>query len=289
MMSKLKCWLAVSATLVLSGCGYIFPGFEGLFGIHSYIHDIPVGRITTELQCELASFLMWKDEYTGKLKYAGILDPKKTAGVTIKFQTDQSGTFQYVGIDLHKFGLANLANLIATSNKTPSLQAKLQAKTTAFSQLDLAIAQTWGDSDPIKPTPTDPNGKPYKIPGLHNAKPCNDPSREMLGSLSLASWLGKFFDRLSLQRVGFDTLPAWKAACLSKITLNTQIVLILDVSAGVNPLIASTFILPVSGETFDYNPSATQSLQIVLQLDTSGNNACRAAPAQPAYSISSGT
>jgi hypothetical protein len=279
MIRKLKGTLVVSVTLILSGCGYIFPGFEGLFGIHSYIHDIPVGRITTELQCELASFLMWKDE-SGKLKYPDILDPKKTAAVTIKFQTDQSGTFQYVGVDLSKFGLANLANLITTSSKTPSLQAKIQGKTTASSQLDLAIAQTWGDSGDIKPDPSDPNPKHYHIPGLHNAKPCNDPSRGMLGSLSLASWLGRFFDRLSLQGVGFDAQPAWKAACLSKITLNTQIVLLLDVSAGVNPLIASTFILPVSGETFDYNPSATQSLQIVLQLNTSGNNACRAPSAQ---------
>lgn len=73
MMRKLNRSLVVLATLILSGCGYFFPGFEGPFGLHSYIHDIPVDRITTELQCELASFLMERDD-TGHLKNEGILD-----------------------------------------------------------------------------------------------------------------------------------------------------------------------------------------------------------------------
>jgi hypothetical protein len=132
----------------------------------------------------------------------------------------------------------------------------------------MAIAQTWDDP---------PNSK---IRGLKHVNPCRDPSRGLLKSLSLGSWLDRFFDRLRRDRFN------WKNACLSKITLNTQIVLLLDISAGVNPLIATTFILPVSGETFDYNPSATQSLQIVLQPNMAYENGkkygtCEQSPAQP--------
>ncbi len=268
-MPKFRYLFLAVTSLTLGGCGYFFPSFEGFFGLHSYIHDIPVNRITTELQCELGRFL----QETGN---QNILDPSAPAGVAIKFQTDQSGTFQYVGIDLSKFGLAGVANLIAPSSKVPSLQAKVQAKTTAFSQLDLAIAQTYHDYQIPKQKPTD---KQLTVPGLVRAH-C-DPSHELLAPLSLGSWLDRFF-----QHIGRDP-HNWQSVCLSKITLSTQIVLLLDVSAGVNPFIASTFILPVSGETFDYNPSATQSLQIVLSLSKDKSNPVCVPPPQPSVTIAS--
>jgi hypothetical protein len=234
----------IVASLLLGGCGYIYPGFEGIFGLHSYLHDIPVSRITTELECEMSDFL--NDQY-----YAQFLDPIKPAGVSIKFQTDQSGSFQYLGINLKEVGLATLANLISVTNKTPSLQAKVQAKTTASSQLDLSIPQTIIDRP----------AKGGTIHGLNGVKGCNDPNRKLLASLSLKSFLDKFFYKIGQNQFNLETV------CMSKITLNTQVVFVLDVSAGVNPLIATTFILPVSGETFDYNPSITQSLNIVLALN----------------------
>jgi hypothetical protein len=254
----------------LTGCGYLFPSFEGALGIHSYIHDIPVGRVTTELQCELGAFLHEEQNHH-------ILDRAKPATVTIKFQTDQSGTFQYVGIDLSKIGLPGLANLIAPSNKVPSLQAKGQVKTTAFSQLDLAIAQTYKNYPIPKLKSSDPQ---RTISGLIHTN-C-DPSRKLLASLSLQGWLDRFFDHIGRNPANWDAgrdPQAWKSVCLSRITLSTQIVLVLDVSAGVNPLVATTFVVPVSGETFDYNPSATQSLTIVLSLLTDPNNpTCKQAP-----------
>jgi hypothetical protein len=74
---------------------------------------------------------------------------------------------------------------------------------------------------------------------------------------------------------------------MSKITLSTQVVFVLDVSAGVNPLLAPTFVLPVSGETFDYNPSVTQNLNIVLALNPavqSNKGLCPNTP-QPAVTL----
>ncbi len=234
----------ILAGLSLAGCGYVYPGFEGLFGLHSYLHDIPVSRITTELECEVWDFLK-------EPSYAQFLDPTKPAGVSIKFQTDQSGSFQYLGINLNQVGLETLANLIAVSNKTSSLQAKVQAKTTASSQLDLSIPQTIENV----------TIKAVTIRGLKWVKGCDDPTRKLLASLSLKSFLDRFFDKIIQNQFNLET------ACMSKITLSTQVVFLLDVSAGVNPLIATTFILPVSGETFDYNPSVTQNLNIVLALN----------------------
>jgi hypothetical protein len=242
--------LAVIASLGLSGCGFYFPGFEGFLGLHSYIHDIPVSRITTELQCELRDF-------ETEPKNAGILNQIQPAGISIKFQTDQSGTFQYVGINLKEVGIGGIANLIAVSNKASSLQAKIQAKTTTSSQLDLTIPQS----------------------EVELAKIDCGPDRRLFANLSLASWLDRFFDNLG--RDQYNTANV----CLSKITLSTQIVFILDVSAGVNPLFGPAFILPVTAETFDINPSATQNLQIALALQKYKNNLCTKIPPEPARTI----
>ena len=121
-MPKFRYLFLAVTSLTLGGCGYFFPSFEGFFGLHSYIHDIPVNRITTELQCELGRFLQ---EETGN---QNILDPSAPAGVAIKFQTDQSGTFQYVGIDLSKFGLAGVANLDSAIKQGPEPTSKSSSK-----------------------------------------------------------------------------------------------------------------------------------------------------------------
>ena len=251
----------------LGGCGYIFPGFEGVLGINSYIHDIPVSRITTELQCEMADFLH-------NSRFAAALDPDQPSTVSIKFQADQSGTFQYIGIDLSKIGLSSLANLISVSNKSPSLQAKLQEKTTTSAQLDMSIPQSL-DTHYVKGKfGIDPNtGKidrspSAKINGLERVK-C-DPARRMVASLSLSSWLDRFFEKQTGDEAFFGKNTEF--VCMSKITLSTQIVLIGDVSAGVNPFIGTAFIIPVSGESFDFNPSATQNLNIVLSLKKLGDS-----------------
>jgi hypothetical protein len=257
-MQKLLQVLILIGSLGVGGCGYFYPGFEGPLGLHSYIHDIPVSRVTTELQCELKDFL-------AEPQNAGILDPGQAATVSIKFETDQSGTFQYLGIDLTKIGLAGVATLISASNKSPSLQAKLAGKTAATSQIDLSIPQTIKNVKVKAKYVIDPDtGRIKLVPastirGL-NVVDCDDPTRRLLTSLSLTSFLDRLFQNLRYNE--FNT----QVVCMSKITLNTQFIIAFDVSAGVNPLIGTAFILPVSGESFDYNPSAAQSLNIVLAL-----------------------
>jgi len=151
-MRKFGYIFSTVVTLGLGGCGYFFPGFDGIFGLHSYIHNIPVDRVSTELECELRDFVR-------KRENNDVLDPTKFAGISIKFQTDQSGTFQYVGINLSKVGLAAVENLISVSNKIPSLQAKVKAKTTASSQLEFSIPQNLNE---VK-----------GIPGLNAVKGCD--------------------------------------------------------------------------------------------------------------------
>jgi len=249
--------LVLCGTLQLAACGYFFPGFEGPFGIHSYIHDVPVSRIATELQCELRDFL-------SEPQNADVLDPQQAAGVTVSLQSDQSGTFQYIGIDLKKVGLEPVASVISATSKTPSLQAKIQAKGAVSSQIDMSIPQTI-KTIKVKPKHVvDPDtggivlSKPAIIKGLASIN-C-DPSRGLLAPLSLSSWLNKFFAKMAKSHD--NTEPV----CMTKVTLKTSFVFLFDISAGVNPLIGTAFILPVSGESFDFSPSVTQSLQIALAL-----------------------
>jgi hypothetical protein len=203
-------------------------------------------------------------EFLSDERYKDVLDPEQPAAVTISFSTDQTGTVQYVGIDLKQLGLKPLADLISSSGKAPSLQAKLQIKGSASSQLDLAIPQTVGPVTVKAKYVVDPDtGKiklspPVKIKGLGLVKNC-DPAHRLLASLSLQSWLIRFFDKLARDHDNTE------AVCMSKITLKTSFVLAFDVSAGVNPL-GAAFILPVNGETLDFNPSATQNLQIAFNL-----------------------
>jgi hypothetical protein len=67
------------------------------------------------------------------------------------------------------------------------------------------------------------------IKGLEFVKNC-DAGHALLASLSLKSWMIRFFDKLARDHDKTD------AVCMSKITLKTSFVLVFDVSAGVNPL-----------------------------------------------------
>jgi hypothetical protein len=180
-----------------------------------------------------------------------------------------------LGINLKEVGFGTVANLISVSNKVPSLQAKVQAKTTASSQLDLSIPQTIKNQEVV-------NGRTTQtIFGLEWVKGCDDPARKLLAPLSLKSFLDRFFFKIAQNQFNLEL------ACMSKITLSTQVVFLIDVSAGVNPLLAPTFVLPVSGETLDYNPSVTQNLNIVLALNPAiqpNKGLCPNTP-QPALTI----
>ena len=78
--------LIIYLALLLSGCGGFFPSFEGAFGLGSWIHDVPVNNVATQVQCELQVFAYEHPE---------ILDPEQSASLTLKLQIDDSGSVTY--------------------------------------------------------------------------------------------------------------------------------------------------------------------------------------------------
>jgi hypothetical protein len=237
----------------LGGCGPFLPGFEGILGIHSWTHNVPVSAVATTVQCELKAFLRTHSRY---------LDPNKSAAVQLSLQSDNSGSVTYVGIDLNRIGLGSIAELVSSQNKAPNLQAGLQGKSVTSSQIEFDVPQTPA--------------------GLERVR-CDDSVRQLPLPLDLDSWLTRFFQNLEAHRDNTET------ACISKVTLKTQFQLIVPIKGGVNPLFGTAFILPISGLNFEYSPAFTHSLQVAFSLNRKGpaNKAgCPNAPAtQPGVSI----
>jgi hypothetical protein len=259
--------------LAMSGCASMFPSFEGPLAVGSWTAQIPIGAVATQVQCELREFL--RDS-----RNADILDPTQMASVTLSLQTDNTGSVQYTGINLSKVGLTSLAQLITVQNNAPSLQAKIQGKSTVSAQVALSVPQT------LKPTtipgtwspdPKNP-GKFKKSPdvvikGLDSVGDCPAFPGGFLNRLYLKAWFDRFFENLR------DNHQNTEGVCMPSITLKTQFALVLDVSAGVNPLPGTAFIVPISGLTGDYSPTFTHSLQIAFALKKFGsNNLCTKIP-----------
>ena len=77
------------------------------------------------------------------------------------------------------------------------------------------------------------------------------------------------------------------AVCLAKLTLKTQLALVFDASAGVNPVFGATYLVPISGVNLDLSPALTNYIQIVFNLQNSENSdLCnQLANSQPIVSI----
>jgi hypothetical protein len=60
--------------------------------------------------------------------------------------------------------------------------------------------------------------------------------------------------------------------CALKLTLKTAIALTFDTSAGIDPILSPTYIIPISGFTAELSPAWTQTLQIDFTLENSQNN-----------------
>jgi hypothetical protein len=107
-------------------------------------------------------------------------------------------------------------------------------------------------------------GLPKRVPasvikGL-NSVDCSNWNKGLVTPLFLKNWLEKFFQRLE------ENVNETSAACMSKLTLQTQFMLLVDVSGGTNPIFGTSFIVPISGINVDYNPTFTHSLTIALAL-----------------------
>jgi hypothetical protein len=273
------CFFLLSLTALLTGCSEFLPNFEGVLGINGWTHEIQVNRVANEIQCELREFTKANRDY---------LDPEQSASVSLSLQVDESGSVTYLGIDLSKLGLASLANFVSAQNKVPSLQGKAQGKSTVSSQVDLSVPQTFKDQPVKAKYAVDPDtGKLKLVPastikGLERVD-CSNPDKKLLTSLSLQTWLTKFFEKVYSD----DARNPTTQACLSKVTLKTQFVVLLDVSAGVNPILGAPLILPISGTTFDVSPQFTHSLTLAFSLKKyPGDELCTKVPgAQPNRTI----
>ena len=227
--------LIIAATgLALSGCGPFLPGFEGILGIHSWTHNVPVSAVATTVQCELKDFLQTHSRY---------LDPKKSAAVQLTLQSDNSGGVTYVGIDLNRIGLSSVAELVSSQNKAPNLQAGLQGKSVTSSQIEFDVPQT--------------------LAGLQRVR-CDDSVRRLPIPLDLDSWLTRFFKNLEAHGDNTDT------TCMSRVTVKTQFQLVVPIKGGVNPLFGTAFILPISGLNFEFSPAFTHTLQVAFSLNRHG-------------------
>jgi hypothetical protein len=122
--------------------------------------------------------------------------------------------------------------------------------------------------------------KPIKINGLnHIANECEDSfflpnrGRGLFTPLFLKKWMDRFFRNFDedkkrrneeAQRDGISITPV---ACMSKLTLQTQFMVGVDVSAGTGPIIGSAFIIPISSLNIEYDPQFTHSLTMALSLN----------------------
>jgi hypothetical protein len=97
----------------------------------------------------------------------------------------------------------------------------------------------------------------------------------------IKEWLSNFFTRNvkagELQVRDRNNPPYvgdvyYSAACHKTLTLKAQIALIFDASAGAQPIV-STYILPISGWTWEINPQITETLEIDFAMRNQDNQA----------------
>jgi hypothetical protein len=225
---------AIALLCLLASCGGYYPGFEGPLGIDKSTVNITPGDVTTKVQCELSAFMSNPDN-------AWLLKPDANATLQLKLETDHSGKVTWLGIDLSKLGpFPQLGNIIAASNKVPSLQASGQVKSTITSQLEFNMSQS---------------------PSIASQRDC-DRVEASIQKLYLKQWLEDFAKALKA-RPQNDS----RELCLTKVTLNTGFTIVVDVNGGFTPLAPSTLLLPISGTNFDYSPTFIHNLNIVLTLD----------------------
>jgi hypothetical protein len=267
MLSRAQRLLALFFCITLGSCGNIrtgdwlwWPGFDTVTAAYTY--QIPVHDMALEVQCEIYDFLKEESEKlgTGKPKHP-LLDPMKGAGVSLALQTDLSGSVQYVGINLSKLGFSSLSELVTQTSKTPSLQAKASGKATTSAQVDFAVAQT-------------------QTLRKENQAKCEQRRQDPLTSLKyeyLKLWLSDWLSKYSLYQKNVVEGKPGEAGepfvCAGKVTLKSQFLIGVDVSAGVNAFMTPPIILPISGVNVDGNPDYTHSIQITLALQDPGKDA----------------
>ena len=272
----------------LPGCGtdlLWWPGFNPIGT--AYVDTIPVRSVATEVQCEIYKFL----DAESDRKELPLLDASKGATVSLILQTDLSGSVQYVGVDLSKLGLPDLATLVSASNKAPTLQAKATGKTTISAEVDFVVAQSrTGPKDVASKTPPaalikqSDMGSSYQNasfvpvkPGVFQAQPAASPPptksyfptahcerQNPLLHAYLQFWLDDWLSRYKIAHATYIEDDPF--VCDTKVTLKSQFQIVVDVSAGVNAFSTPPIILPISGFNVDASPDYSHTLQVSFAL-----------------------
>lgn len=144
-------------------------------------------------------------------------------------------------------------------------------------------------------TYSQPEGPIIKGLGRIRATCPNDSAPDFLHKLYIKAWLTDFFARnVALEYFEPGTHPddvpknyylrrtdvvdpgtLMSVACDSKLSLKTAVAITFDTSAGVNPILSPTYIIPIAGLTLDVSPAWTQTLQIDFFMHNSENgNLC---------------
>jgi hypothetical protein len=247
MLSRIQCAvIALFFCTTLASCSGDYrtgdwlwwPGFNKITA--GYTYQIPVHDVAFEVQCEIYKFLEEEPD-----KDHPLLAKNKGAGVSLQLQTDLSGSVQYVGINLDKLGLNSLGELVTQTNKNPSLQAKGSGKATVSAQVDFAVAQQ------------------EKKGFLANCNKWLAPDNAFKHAY-LQLWLDEWLSRYKPYQAWFYNDEEF--ICGQKITLKSQFLIGVDVSAGVNAFMTPPIILPISGFNVDANPDFTHSIQVTFAL-----------------------
>ncbi len=284
---------ALIATLFcvnLAGCGadlLWWPGFNPVGT--AYVDTVPVRRVALEVQCEIYRFL---DKEKAAKETTLLLDPTKGATVSLILQTDLSGSVQYVGIDLGKLGFPDLATLVTTSSKVPTLQAKATGKSTISAEVDFVVAQSeTGPKDVASKKPAtmlikqSDIGRQFqnasflpdpKKPGVFTAQPATSPDpihyfptahcdrQNPIVHAYLEFWLDDWLSRYKSAHETYTQDDPF--VCDTKVTLKSQFQIVVDASAGVNAFAIAPIILPVSGFNVDASPDYMHTLQVSFAL-----------------------
>jgi hypothetical protein len=270
-----------------------WPGFNPVTG--SYVANIPVHSVATEVQCEMYAFL--DKEAKNPSPKGPLLDESRGATVTLKLTTDLSGSVAYVGINLAKLGVPSLSSLVAVTNKIPTLQAKGNVKSTLAAEIDFVVAQS--KKAPIsKPAESsvflpkeevdyitrnsikfvnatfeqEKNSTLFAVqpntagtPSHPRFYPATECYRRDLVSVANHSFFYLFLDDWLVNfKRSEQKYP--KFVCNSKLTLTTAFTVGLDVSAGVNAFLTPPLILPISGLNIDANPDYVHQLTVSFAL-----------------------
>jgi hypothetical protein len=313
------------------GCAFMMPGFD--YGFGYFTQKVPIEDVENQVQCELRDFILaqtpkqdgiyktYNKDTTNPFPFIQLFDPDQPAQVTVTLMTDLNGKVTFTGIDLSRFGLTFLSDLVAISNKLPTLQTYFQPKQEVTASLVFAVPQTYYDRGkpiPTKPIPPttfylDSNGKeitPYGVPkppktppppytvviaGLNRlgsealpsgpddtaphsevkkTTPCDGFTQSWPKRFFIKEWLTNFFTSNVIGKGdgAYVGDQYFSVACHKTLTLKTQIALVFDASAGAQPIV-STYILPISGWTWEVNPQVTETLQIDFAMANQQNQA----------------